>query len=397
MGKTMFVVVAVVVAYFICLPCVVCARLRAPSQRSSPVTPALTRASAVQIITTTLQGRVNLLAKVKDKLERMEAANVAAPKISATCAAASSVHGDNAMRSLLNALGGSSNPEHVNRGALFTSDTAKQLYDITNGLERLRLEKRGNPDFPCHGQFLLLLDEADASKLLDADEHKLFKMQRRLATLMGGRQDATGRWRKLGDDEHDTKKSVLEDDSFWGPQACVSISSTLLPVFMRVHREAQRVERAAIDAGVEPPKQAALYPFYMTQRMDDYVGVLSKLWLPFMMTGKDGERHETFLPERALDHANMGIDSGGLVMALYADAVAKKRSLLLDVTVSRVHTKKYNVRCVAPVCIAAADVRWRHPDLQQGADHAGQLSHSGSSRRARFWQLDLPAALSAGR
>ena len=293
-----------------------------------PAPPALTRAPAAQIITTTVRGRGSLLAKVKDNLEKMEAANRAAPKISATCADAPNGHSDNAMRALLGALGGSSQPERVNRGALFVSDTHTQLYNVvTHGLERLRLEKRDNPEFPCTGQFMLLVDEADAMQRTDGDEHEPIKLERRLATLLGGKQDASGRWCKVGDDESDPRRSVLENKSFWGPQACVSISATLLPVFLRVHREAQRAE---------PPKQAVLHPFYTTKRMDDYVGVMSELWLPFMMPGEDGERQETFLPERALNHANMGIDAGGRVMALYADAVAKKRSLLLDVTVSRV-------------------------------------------------------------
>jgi hypothetical protein len=47
------------------------------------------------------------------------------------------------MRALLGALGGSSQPERVNRGALFVSDTHTQLYNVvTHGLERLRLENR---------------------------------------------------------------------------------------------------------------------------------------------------------------------------------------------------------------------------------------------------------------
>jgi hypothetical protein len=207
---------------------------------------------------------------------------------------------------------------------------------------------------------LLFVDEADAMQRTDGDEHEPIKLERRLDTLKGGKQDEEGVWRKVGNDPNDTSRQMLQDASFWGPQACVHISATLLPVFMRVNRESQRAATArakmaaksgssvaAASKDADPP--AKLYPFYTTHKMDDYVGVMSEKWLPFT-ADVGGVKQEAFLPKGALTAQNMGMDDNGLVMALYKDAVDKPHSLLLDVTVTRVNAKK-NVRLRAAACM----------------------------------------------
>jgi hypothetical protein len=96
-----------------------------------------------------------------------------------------------------------------------------------------------------------------------------------------------------------------------------------------------------------PP--AILHPFYTSEKMGDYVGVMSDLWLPFQADCLDGGKTDAFLPDRALNLKNRGVDEGGLVMALYKHAVERPHSLLLDVTVVRVNADN-NVRACFACC-----------------------------------------------
>jgi hypothetical protein len=128
-------------------------------------------------------------------------------------------------------------------------------------------------------------------------------------------------------------------EPFAAPQALVAISATLLPVLMKANADAEKRKRAS-GAGPSAAAAAAeegegdetrMYPFF-TQRSEKYVGVISNLWKPFERAGEPA-----FLPAGALKSSNVGIDDDGLVRALYADAASKPKSLLLDITVTRVN------------------------------------------------------------
>ncbi len=348
----------------------------------------------------------------------------------ATCLRATGGSSEKATDALLCALGGSTVAEQCDRGALFVSDTPQQLQRATRLLQSLR-DMRANQRTACAGQFLLIIDEADAMQRTDGEEREPIQLERRLITLLGGKQDADGVWRALGDNPADKSKASLLAEQFWGPQACVSISATLLPVFLRVHRGAQRAKdkaaeaahaaaeaaaQAAADGGVvpAPPVVAALppailHPFYTSEKMGDYVGVMSDLWLPFQADCPDGSKADAFLPDRALNLKNRGVDEGGLVMALYKHAVERPHSLLLDVTVVRVNADN-NVRlcssfaaCCALHAVAALQhctpvlMRTFTSERTRGRSLRRRATCGASSRHSPSWWCTAWAARSSCR
>jgi hypothetical protein len=364
----MFVVVGVVVAYAARVPCVVrphrAARLASHSADADWLL-----ALPCQVITTTVRGRSSLHTKVLEKLALMPDGTA----MRATCHVLPGGRRPAATRLLVDALGGSSSGSLLcDRGALFVADTCTQVTRATEALELLRV-KRAARKTGARGQFLLFVDEADAMQRTDGDTHEPTQLERCITTFKGGQQDASGTWRKLGDDPENRCKALLSSsESFFGPQVCVSISATLLPVFLGVLRDAQKRTEEHAEASEQaraagappplPPVPAVMHPFYTMSNMKDYLGT-SALWRPFeqpvcaedvMEDGSgvaaEGQEHmcDAFLPPGALKSSNMGIDPGGLVLALYNDAVARPRSLLLDVTVTRVHANN-NVRAHAGV------------------------------------------------
>jgi hypothetical protein len=351
----MFVVVGCVVAFKARVPCVVRARcFTPPEQRRFPACPQPQRVPtrtqlrysavfAAQVITTTVRGRSSLCQKVIQKLLLMPDGKAMAAAVCDLPGGSSPAH----VASLREALGGSPDPALSNRGALFVADTCAQVYRTTYEIENLRLRA------PNRGRFLLLLDEADAMQRTDGDMNEPIKLERAITTLCGGKQDEeTGRWYKLGDDPDHPKKSVLLAESFFGPQAVVLISATLLPVFLRGFRDAKK-----------RGKELVMHPFYTNYQMDDYVGVASALWQPFelqpgMARPLVGQADDTadaagsgdvrvFLPEKALSINNWALyDNWGLALAFYrhaCTAVNADQCLLLDVTLARVNAD-YNVR-----------------------------------------------------
>jgi hypothetical protein len=237
------------------------------------------------------------------------------------------------------ALGASTMPGRGSRGALFVADNRTQFTRVTELLQALRDERQRDDELPCDGQFLLFLDEADAMQRTDGEENEPIQLERRLTTLCGGMQNAAGAWCPVLDDPTDSKRMVLGKPAgvFNGPQALVAISATLLPVFMR---SAARAKSGA-------PAAAAVHPFYTEpsmKTMEQYVGVLWDKWLP--LKAEDGT--PVHLLRGDLNFRNNSIDPN--VTALYADAASRQRSLLLDISVSRVNTATGTVRARVALC-----------------------------------------------
>ena len=356
-GKTMFVVVGVVVAFAARVPSVV--------------------------ITTTVSGTKSLFEKVRSTLLKMpDGARLAA------CVSHLSGAGGDARLRQRAALGASDDPHLRSRGTLFVADTANQILRAKELLHMLRLERQGDPEHPCSGQFLLFLDEADALQRTDGETHEMIQLERRLATLCGGMQNGKGEWCPVEDDPENKKKKRLgrPAQNFDGPQAVVSISATLLPVFLRMKQRAAN--------GVAPP---AVHPYYTettNKNMKQYVGVQWDKWLP--MKAADGE--PVFLAPRALNFQNISINED--VWGLYEDAVTRNYSLLLDITVSRVNMTSGTV-CAARVCCHARALLTRHPsphpwlpDLPQGNDNAAPVQGPRSAHHAREGHGDSAAYLS---
>ena len=328
----------------------------------------------------------SLCNKVLDKLRVIEeaAATRGGPvwQLRKTCSELPSAHGKAATDLVRAALGGSGTAELRDRGALFLSDTCTQVERVTRDIETLRGAKFVDRATKPHGHFLLFVDEADAMQRTDGDIHEPIKLERRITTLRGGTLNADGVWVKLGDGPDGGAQ--LEDETFCGPHACVAISATLLPVFLRGRRDAQKCREAAAARGLEW-QPAAMHPFYTTEKMNDYMGVDNDKWLPFHIddalgvkaaaeeaaaaaaaadaavaaaAGADaapaaaadgaGEmgNGQLFLKKGALTSRNMALDDDGLVMALYQHAYKRPLSLLLDVTITRV-TKGNTVRAPA--------------------------------------------------
>ena len=352
-GKTMFVVVGVVVAYAARMPSIV--------------------------ITTTVSGTKSLFAKVRATLAKMpDGVYLAA------CVSDMSGGGDEAKKLQCAALGASHDAKLSSRGTLFVADTARQISRATELLKALRYDALRDPELPCTGQFLLFLDEADALQRTDGEEHEMIQLERRLATLCGGMQNSEGEWCSVLDDPDDKKKKMLSKPAavFNGPQAVVAISATLLPVFMRTAARSLKSGSAAT---------AAVHPFYIestNENMKAYKGVLWEKWLPMADTDS-GE--PVFLERGALNFKNNSIN--GDVEALYEDAARRKLSLLLDITVSRVTTDEGTVREHARFATArlaaeppATLPRCAHcccADLPQGQGDAAQVPRPGGARHLR--------------
>ena len=361
-GKTMFVVVGVVVAFAARMPSVV--------------------------ITTTVSGTKSLFAKVRATLQKMPAGALLAACVSDL--SGSSTEARNAQRA---ALGASDDAQLGGRGTLFVADTARQIARATELLKELRHDASDDPELPCTGQFLLFLDEADALQRTDGEENEMIQLERRLATLCGGVQNSAGQWCRVEDDRKDKKKKVLGKPAgvFKGPQAVVAISATLLPVFMRT---ASRSLKGAAAA-------AAVHPFYIersNENMKQYRGVLWDKWRP--LTDPD-TKAPVYLERGALTFKNNSINDD--VEALYRDAAGRKFSLLLDITVSRVFTDEGTVRLSVRVRVRLAAVvhvslgGWLRrcaccrADLRQGASDAAQVSRFGGAHHLRRRHRNLSA------
>ena len=351
-GKTMFVTVGVVVAFAARMPSVV--------------------------ITTTCSGTKSLFAKVRSTLQKMpDGARLAA------CVSDLSGSSNDARNAQRAALGASHDAQLSSRGTLFVADTARQIARATELLKDLRHDASLDPEFPCTGQFLLFLDEADALQRTDGEENEMIQLERRLATLCGGVQNSAGQWCRVDDDPENKKRKLLSKPAacFNGPQAVVAISATLLPVFMRT---ASRSLKGAAAA-------ATIHPFYIerdNKNMTNYRGVLWEKWRP--MSDPDTQA-PVFLERGALNFQNNSINDD--VEALYRDAAGRRLSLLLDITVSRVTTDEGTVRLL--VC---ARVRLAVHVSLRGWRHRRMLLRRSSTRRRRCsassltWRCSSPAA-----
>ena len=100
-----------------------------------------------------------------------------------------------------------------------------------------------------------------------------------------------------------------------GPLVCFEVSATLLSVYMALHRE----------GGADAVKYADVW---YVDPCDDYVGA-ELLMPPLILRGE-----YVFLHEHDLKKSNCLADPK--VHAVYADAAANQRSLLLDATTSAV-------------------------------------------------------------
>ena len=317
MGKTMFVVVGYVAAWFAKSP-LVC-------------------------ITTTVGGTKSLHRKVMDNVRKLEVCGAAG--ISYYCMYLSSATADqveyfkderemsigdldrNLSWHVMAGLGASRKEEWQDRGIVFIADTAAQMKRIVRHITAVR---EGTLGAGCFG---LVVDEADSMQRT-GDER--LQLEQRLRDLKG-----------IGDGWSEKTSLSVEQryggGGFDGPLVTVSISATLLPVLLKMYKLAQK------DSTVENPgherKDPKLYTFFTKAPPSKYVGVLSAVWQPFRREGKP-----VFLKKSECTGQNLGgilkgnwrdpgaqLDLESNVLALFEDACKMKYSLLLDISVSRVN------------------------------------------------------------
>ena len=324
MGKTMFVVVGYVAAWF----------ARAP----------------LVCITTTVGGTKSLHKKVLENVRKLE--ECGAEGISYYCMYLSRATDEQVQyfkaRSasmigstwhVMAGLGASQDPEGRDRGILFIADTAAQMKKAVRHITAVREGAAGT------GCFGLLVDEADSMQRTGDDS---LQLEQRLRDLKG-----------VGDGWSETPAGgpgagrEYGGGGFAGPLCVVSISATLLPVLLKMYKTVRT--GPAGDAAAGPDRRAAggrLSTFFTKAPPSKYVGVLSNVWQPFLREGRP-----VFLRKSECTGQNLGgiLDRNwrypspqlrleSSVIALFEDACQIRYSLLLDISVSRVNIEGASLR-----------------------------------------------------
>ena len=337
MGKTMFVVIGYVAAWFASCP-LVC-------------------------VTTTVSGTKSLHKKVLSSILRLDGRGMC-DGIAAHCsysAGATDAQLRHFAREIRNAeqpltskgkrapvrlyrdlvakaaLGGSEMAP--DRGILFIADTAAQMRRAIKLITEVRAGGVGS------GYFGLIIDEADS---FQRTEDETLQLEQRLNDLRGTGQG----W--VNDSYYDTLGyKSYGGPSFKGAEVLVSISATLLPVLLKLYKAKQeRRARGGRDRGAGEGGGGGLYTFFTKAPPSKYVGVLSEVWQPLKRNGKP-----VFLRPDEVKGTNLGgildghyrgkdvrLQADSNVLALYADACGMAYSLLLDITVSRVNVEGASLR-----------------------------------------------------
>jgi len=228
MGKTMFVTIGYLAAWFAECP-LVC-------------------------ITTTVSGTKSLHAKVLESVEKMQ--HFGADDMSQFCIYQSAMtvgqtkyFGDSVNKKDFHfaraGLGG--HQRHPDKGVLFIADTAAQMSKAIKHITSVRQDKVGS------GVFGLLVDEADSMQR-SSDDRLL--LEKRLKDLKGE-----------GEGFKDPEGNLFgAQNAFQRPCLILSISATLLPVLLKMYKTAS-----------EQGTSKTIETFFTKAPPSKYVGVLSEV------------------------------------------------------------------------------------------------------------------------